>query len=93
MRKITALLIVLFIGSTCMAQEKEEKAKAKPKFSSSIAVKWNPESLVFGKISTFGEYNFKHKKSFTVGIGIPINKNFTYELDDKDRVITSKPFL
>jgi hypothetical protein len=90
MRKINALLIVLFIAATCLAQQKEEKAK--PEFSSSVAIKWNPESLFFGKISTFGEFNFKHKKSFTLGIGIPYNKSFTYKLDDKDRSIATKTF-
>lgn len=75
-----------------MAQEKEKKAEEKQTFSSSFAVKWNPESLVFGKISTFGEYNFKRKKSFTFGIGIPINKSVTFNLDDEDRVINTKTF-
>ena len=92
MRKINALLIVLFIATTCMAQEKEKKAEDKPEFSSSFAAKWNPESLFFGKISTFGEFNFKHKKSVTLGIGIPYNKSFTYKLDDKDRSIAMKTF-
>jgi Protein of unknown function (DUF3575) len=92
MRKINALLIVLFFAATCMAQQKEEKAKPKPVFSPSVAFKWNPESLYFGKVSMFGEFNFKHKSSITLGIGIPFNKNFTYELDDKDRVITSRTF-
>jgi hypothetical protein len=92
MRKINLLLIVLFVAATCIAQQKEEKAKAKPKFSSSYAVKWNPESLFLGKISTFGEFNFKHKKSVTLGIGIPYNKTITFPVDDKDQNISIKTF-
>jgi hypothetical protein len=92
MRKINVLLIVLFVAATCIAQQKEEKTKDKPEFSPSYAVKWNPESLFFGKVSAFGEFNFKHKKSFTLGIGIPMDKSITFKLDDEDRVITTKTF-
>jgi Protein of unknown function (DUF3575) len=90
MKKTNSLLIVLFITGQCMAQQKEEKSE--PGFSSSYSVKWNPESLYFGKVSMFSEYNWKHKKSVTFGIGIPYNKSLTYKLDDEDRTIAMKTF-
>ncbi|MDP4263624.1 MAG: DUF3575 domain-containing protein [Bacteroidota bacterium] len=90
MRNICSLLLILFIAGQCMAQQKEEKAK--PAFSSSGAVKWNPESLYFGKVGLSGEYNFKHKKSVTFGMGIPFNKALTYKLDNQDRSISMKTF-
>lgn len=91
MRKINALLIVLFIAATCIAQEKEEK-KAVPKFSPSFALKWNPASLYFGKVSAFGEFNFKHKKSITLGVGIPFDKTNTFTIDNEEESISMKTF-
>jgi hypothetical protein len=90
MPRTYALLPVFFIASLCMAQEKEKKDK--PEFSTSVAVKWNPESLYFGKVGLSGEFNIKHKKSVTFGIGIPYDKSITYKLNDKDRDITIKTF-
>jgi uncharacterized membrane protein YfhO len=69
-----------------MAQSEDKE------FSPSGAVKWNPESLFLGKVGLFGEYNFKQKRSITLGIGIPYNKTLTYKLDSKDQDITMKTF-
>jgi hypothetical protein len=96
MRTITSFIIVLFIASQCIAQEKEqEKGKKKENnhsFSSSFGVKWNPASLFLGKIGFLGEYNFKRKSSLTFGIGIPYDKTLSYKLDDKSQSISLKTF-
>jgi hypothetical protein len=58
----------------------------------STSIKWNPSSLYFGKIGLMSEYNFKRKKSVTFNIGIPISKNTTVKIDDKDRTVEMKTF-
>lgn len=90
MYKIILFACVILITGQSMAQQKE--GKTNPEFSSSSALKWNPASLYFGKVSLIGEYNLKHKKSLTLGIGIPYSKSLTYQLDNKDRNITMKTF-
>ncbi len=56
------------------------------------SIKWNPTSLYFGKIGLLGEYNFKHKRSVTFNIGIPMSKTTTIKVDDKDRDVEMKTF-
>ncbi len=63
-----------------------------PEIKKSIAVKWNPVALFFGNISILGEYNFKPKKSFTFGIGIPSEKVNTFTIDDEKESVTMKTF-
>ena len=59
-------------------------------YNSGFAVKVNPASFFLGKLSLLGEYNFKNKKSLTIGIGIPMEKTGSFELDDTTREITTK---
>ncbi len=63
-----------------------------PAFESSIAVKWSPASLAFGKIGLGSEYQFKKKKSVTFNIGIPMKQSITYEIDNEDRDLDMKTF-
>ena len=88
MKKFLLALTSFIVLNSFHAQAQGDSAT----FAPSFAVKWNPESLVFGKISLLGEYNLKHKKSITFGIGIPASHSTTIELDDKDRRIEMKTF-
>lgn len=88
MKKIL-IACVLFVSLGASAQETKEKV---PGLKSFAAVKWNPESLALGKVSLFGEYNYKKKKSITFGIGIPYEKKRTIEMDGEDRDFTMKTF-
>ncbi len=90
MKKIYLLLLISFFSYQIQAQPDEKEDK--PAFHPSVAVKWNPASIYFGKIGLFGEFNFKHRKSVTLAVGIPTNKTLTYELDDEDESISMKTF-
>jgi hypothetical protein len=90
MKKTIIAVLCLGVLSTANAQEKQEKPAAS--FAPSYAVKWNPESLAFGKISVQGEYNFKKKKSVTFSVGIPMTHTTTVQMDDKDRQVDMKTF-
>jgi hypothetical protein len=90
MKKTILAVLCLGVLSTVNAQEKQENAAAA--FTPSYAVKWNPESLYFGKISVQGEYNFKKKKSVTFSVGIPMTHTTSVEMDGKDRQIDMKTF-
>jgi hypothetical protein len=81
------LAAVVFGSLSVKAQETKEKPDG---FKSSAAVKWNPASLAFGKLSLFGEYNFRNKRSLTVGIGIPVEKTTTFDIDEKDTELKTK---
>lgn len=68
-------------------------AQEQPTFQPSTAIKFNPFSLAFGKIGLLGEYNYKHKKSITFGIGIPVEMtNNNLEIDGEKREIKMKTF-
>jgi hypothetical protein len=83
----------LFLALACFIIINSTKAQQDSSFfKTSIAVKWNPESLYFGKVGLFGEYNFKNKKSITFGIGIPASHSTTVNMDDKDRNVEMKTF-
>ncbi|MCW3075190.1 MAG: hypothetical protein JWP69_2259 [Flaviaesturariibacter sp.] len=87
MKKI--LLALLLFGCVSLASAQEDKEKT-PGLKSFAAVKWNPTSLMAGKLSLFGEYNFKNKRSVTVGIGIPVEKTFNFDIDEKDSELKTK---
>ncbi|MGN6165184.1 MAG: outer membrane beta-barrel protein [Flavisolibacter sp.] len=86
MKKLFFVLACFIILNSTKAQQEA------PIFKSSVAVKWNPESLYFGKVSLSGEYNFKNRKSVTFGIGIPASHSTTVNMDDKDRSVEMKTF-
>jgi hypothetical protein len=80
MKKI--LFALLLVSTAAFSQETKTET---PPFKKSFVVKWNPEALVFGKLSLGTEFNIKHKKSITFNVGIPMEKKYSVELDDKDR--------
>ncbi|MDB5253639.1 MAG: hypothetical protein JWP27_2808 [Flaviaesturariibacter sp.] len=91
MKKALFLLVLCGVASGVMAQESKDKPKDKPKgLKSYAAVKWNPASLAFGKLSLFGEYNYRAKRSITVGIGIPMEKSHSFDIDKKSTAVTTK---
>jgi Protein of unknown function (DUF3575) len=89
MKKPVALLVILFITNQLFSQDNENRDED---FQPSFAIKWNPESIYFGKLGLFGEYNFSHKHSVNIGVGIPLEKSLSYELDNDDRSIKMKTF-
>jgi hypothetical protein len=90
MKKIISFCL-LFSTLTISLQAQETTATQAPSFSPSFAAKWNPGSLYFGKVSLFGEYNFKKKRSITFGIGIPVETTHSFDLDSS-RDISLKTF-
>jgi hypothetical protein len=83
------LLSALVFSLAARAQTPAGTASHDP----SVAVKVNPLSYFFGKISLLGEYNLKHKKSITFGVGIPIETTNSFlEIDGKKRDIRMKSF-
>lgn len=87
MNKIILSICYLLIVSNANAQKKD-----KPDFDKSIAFKWSPASLVFGKIGISSEFNIHKKKSITINIGIPAEKSMSAEIDGKDRNLKMKTF-
>jgi hypothetical protein len=84
MKKIFLIVFAAFMtGFSARAQDSST-------FKPSYAVKMNPGSIFLGKLSLLGEYNFKNKKSFTFGIGIPMEKTGKFDLGDTTRDITTK---
>lgn len=61
-------------------------------FKPSLAVKWSPASIYFGKISLLGEYNFKNKRSITFSAGIPVEVSTQWRIENEDRTITMKTY-
>jgi hypothetical protein len=85
MKKI--LFALLLVSTAAFSQETKTET---PPFKKSFVAKWNPASLAFGKLSLGTEFNFKHKKSVTLNIGIPMERKYTFELDNADREINLK---
>jgi hypothetical protein len=93
MKQLFAIAAMLVLATSVSAQDVTTVPPANAGFSKSIAAKWNPLSLAFGKIGLLGEYNFRNKKSFTFGIGIPAEyTNSYFKINDKKRDIKMKTF-
>ncbi|HEX7844220.1 MAG TPA: DUF3575 domain-containing protein [Chitinophagaceae bacterium] len=87
MKKILLLVSCFSILSHVQAQKDD-----KPAFDQSVAVKWSPASIFFGKIGLGAEYNFKRKASVTFNVGVPFEKETTFEIDNEDRNLSTKTF-
>jgi hypothetical protein len=87
MKKIALAMMLLATVSIAQAQETKEKSAG---LKSYAAVKWNPASLMFGKLQLFGEYNYRPKRSITLGVGIPLEKTISFDVDKKKREIVTK---
>ena len=81
----TLLTICSLYAYTVQAQEG-------PVFHPSTAIKWAPASLIFGKISLGSEYNFAPRRSLTLNIGFPTQRNLTANIDNVDRSLGIKSF-
>ena len=75
------LLITLFCGKIS-AQETNHP----------FALKVAPAGLAAGKITFGGEYNFRHRNSVTLLVGLPFNKTQSVPFDGKNSDIVSKAF-
>src|SRR6476469_5668347 len=84
MKKLVFAL--LLVSTAAFSQEQKEK----PSFKSSVVVKWNPESLAFGKISLGSEIHLWHKRGITFNVGLPAKQTKTFSIDNKDRDVNIK---
>lgn len=89
MKRVLFIIPLLGLVTALKAQEKTQKPAGLPH---PYSVKWNPESLYFGKLALSGEYNYKKKKSIAFAIGIPMEYKQTVQIDKKDRVLAMKTF-
>lgn len=78
--------LALFAVTTACAQEKEKKAD---KFTPSFTAKFAPAGLAVGKITFGGEYNYKHKNSVALLIGLPFDKSRSIDFDNKTNTLTT----
>jgi hypothetical protein len=81
---------IILSGMIVFACTIAAKAQDSSGYDASYGVKINPGSFFVGKLSLLGEYNFKNKKSLTFGIGIPMEKKGSFDLDDTTREISTK---
>jgi hypothetical protein len=89
---LSLLSVIAMLGLHAQATDSSKSENAETSFSPSIAVKWNPSSIVFGKISLFGEYNFKNRRSLTFNAGIPMETSTYWNIEDERRKITMKSY-
>ncbi len=95
MKRMFSLIVFLWMLSPVHAQEvaKDEeinKEKKENNFDKSQVIKWNPVSIKFGKISMFGEFNYRPRRSFTLGIGIPFDYQNEYTINDDRQDVTTQ---
>jgi len=89
-------MITVLVVNAQAVENKEitntDSVKAVPSFAPSYAVKWNPLSIPFGKVSLFGEYNFKNRRSLTFHAGIPVETSTYWHIENERRKITMKSY-
>jgi hypothetical protein len=78
--------------SKTKTKEGKTKSKVTTRDAHPIVVKFNPASLVFGKLGLSGEYNLKGKKNVTFGIGIPIGHTYTRNTTEERIDLNAKTF-
>lgn len=88
MKKVSFILCALLMILAAHAQD--SASKETHDLFPSFGVKYNPTALAFGGIAFQGEYHFKRKKSFTLGINVPAQMTRSIEVDGKDRDVTTK---
>jgi len=62
------------------------------RYNRDLIVKWAPGSLISGKFTLGGEYNFKEKNSVELIIGIPAGRNYHFEYDNNTSDLSIKAF-
>jgi hypothetical protein len=60
--------------------------------NSNFIAKWAPGALAAGKITVGGEYNFKHRKSVTLMVGIPNPRTYEVEYDANNSDVETKGY-
>lgn len=60
--------------------------------STNFIAKWAPGALAAGKIAVGGEYNFKHRKSVTLLVGIPNPRSYEVDFDGDKSDVETKGF-
>lgn len=88
MKKMLLALLSLSAWCVVLGQSKEEGAAFHP----SGTVKWNPESLFFGKVGLSGEYGLSSRNALTLGIGIPATHTTRTKINSKKRDVDMKTF-
>ncbi len=81
MKNLIISFLILFIFSGSFAQ-----------YNKDLILKWAPGSLVAGKFTVAGEYNFKKKSSVELIIGIPASKKHRFEYDNNTSDLNTKAF-
>lgn len=76
----------------CIATGMAQDNPGHPAFAPSYAVKFAPAGIAVGKIALGGEYQFQHKNSVTLMVGIPFRKSGTIEYDNEDSKVHGKTF-
>ena len=89
---LTLLTIVTVISTKAQGVGGGDSAYFVNGFAPTYTIKWNPSSIAFGKISLFGEYNFKPRRSITFNAGIPVEVSTTRRIEDEMRTITMKSY-
>lgn len=85
MKKIFSSLSLVFIAAIALhAQEKENQD-----YNKTFTVKFAPGGIGIGKITGGAEFNFKHKQSITLFLGVPFDKTRSITYDSKSSDITS----
>jgi hypothetical protein len=88
-----AIALTVFLSSVFFCALAQSDQKPVPQeFNKSFAVKYNPVALAFGGIAFQGEYHFKRKKSFTLGINVPAQMTRRIEVNNQERDVTTKTF-
>ena len=80
-KRINTVLVASLIAGEALAQE-----------SPNTIIKWAPATLFTGKVTIGGEYNFSHKNSVELLVGIPATISRTVDYDDTKSKINSKAF-
>lgn len=88
MNKIScSILLIIVFSAQVYSQE-----NAAPEHTKSVALKFAPAGLAAGKITFGGEYNFRHRNSFTFIAGVPCEKTNTITYDGMKSDVTAKAF-
>jgi hypothetical protein len=88
--RMKKIFLLAFIAISAGLSTKAQDSLSNSGYDASYSIKVNPASFFLGKLGLQGEYNFKNKKSVTIGIGIPMEKTGSFELDDTTREISTK---
>ncbi|MEJ7768657.1 MAG: hypothetical protein WKF89_12645 [Chitinophagaceae bacterium] len=83
MKKLPTLIFLFsLICSTVFAQQS----------NSLVALKFAPAGLAAGKITLGGEYNYKHRNSITLLVGLPFDKTQKISFNGRNSDVASKAF-